>query len=142
MNKQSTALLGIAGVAALAAGFALNVSAQEPRDPALQAEIDLLVAEGDIVYHSVGCSGCHGANGEGANGPPFVGNTTLESAGAIIAQMLFPDQEHDPMPAFGHLEDRQLAAVATYIRNSWGNNYGIARETSVAFQRNAVAGGD
>jgi len=46
------------------------------------------------------------------------------------------------MPAFPNLTDREIAAVATYIRNSWGNEYGIAREASVAFARRAMGGGD
>jgi len=29
-----------------------------------------------------------------------------------------------PMPAFGQLSDEEVAAVATYIRNSWGNKFG------------------
>jgi mono/diheme cytochrome c family protein len=36
------------------------------------------------------------------------------------------------MPAFDTLTDRQIAAVATYIRNSFGNSYGIATEDEVA----------
>ncbi len=28
------------------------------------------------------------------------------------------------MPPFGHLADDMIAAIATYVRNSWSNAYG------------------
>jgi hypothetical protein len=37
------------------------------------------------------------------------------------------------MPAFGQkLNDREIAAVATYIRNSWGNHFGPVSANTVA----------
>ena len=39
------------------------------------------------------------------------------------------------MPPFTNLTDREIAAVATYIRNSFGNNYGIATVEEVAKNR-------
>jgi len=39
------------------------------------------------------------------------------------------------MPPFDSLTDREIAAVATYIRNSFGNNHGIATEEEVAENR-------
>ena len=139
MNKRSTALLGIAGVVALAAGLSFNAYAQADPDPVLFAA---LMEEGDDVYHTVGCSGCHANDGTGGNGPSFIGNETLNTAGAVIAQILQPDEEHGTMPAFPNLTDREIAAVATYIRNSWGNTYGIAFESSAAFARRALEGSD
>lgn len=139
MNKRSTALLGFAGVAALAAGLSFNAYAQADPDPVLFAA---LMEEGEVVFTTVGCSACHGSDGTGREGPGFIGNEFLDTAGAIIAQILQPDEEHGTMPAFPNLTDREIAAVATYIRNSWGNTYGIARESSAAFARRALEGGD
>jgi mono/diheme cytochrome c family protein len=39
------------------------------------------------------------------------------------------------MPPFNGLSDRQVAAVATYIRNSWGNEFGIVTEAQIAAYR-------
>jgi mono/diheme cytochrome c family protein len=137
--RKLTSLLGTLGATGIVAiGCSMTANAQADADAELLAA---LMEEGDEVFHSVGCSGCHGNNGEGGNGPSFVSNTYLERAGAVIAQILFPDTEHGTMPAFTHLSNREISAVATYIRNSWGNGYGIARESSVEFQRNAVGGG-
>ena len=38
------------------------------------------------------------------------------------------------MPSFGYrLSDRQLAAVVTYIRNSWGNSWGKSGHGTLPF---------
>jgi mono/diheme cytochrome c family protein len=40
------------------------------------------------------------------------------------------------MPGFGAaLSDREVAAVATYVRNSFGNEYGIVGEEAAAADR-------
>jgi mono/diheme cytochrome c family protein len=40
------------------------------------------------------------------------------------------------MPAFAaDLDNWQVAAVATFVRNSWGNEYGLVREEWVANRR-------
>ena len=140
MKKLLHAIAAIGGAVTIAAsGYVSTANAQADPDPALFAA---LMEEGDTVFRTVGCSACHGNNGEGGNGPSFIGNDALDTAGAVIAQILQPDEDHGVMPAFPHLTDREIAAVATYVRNSWGNAYGIARETSVAFARRALAGGD
>ena len=40
------------------------------------------------------------------------------------------------MPAWGPvMDDREIAVVATYIRNSWGNGFGIVAESAVTIRR-------
>ena len=40
------------------------------------------------------------------------------------------------MTAFGeHLDDAQIAAIATFVRNSWGNDYGPVTPDEVAAAR-------
>ncbi len=40
------------------------------------------------------------------------------------------------MPGFGgQLDDQKVAAVATYIRNSWGNDFGPVTPAEVAAKR-------
>jgi mono/diheme cytochrome c family protein len=44
------------------------------------------------------------------------------------------------MPAFDwRLEDAQVAAVLTYIRNNWGNAAGSVSASAVASQRASLA---
>jgi mono/diheme cytochrome c family protein len=102
-------------------------------DPA--AVLAALVDEGDGIFHSVGCSGCHGANGQGGAGPELAGNQALSSQAHVISMVLFGNQEHG-MPGFANrLDDHEVAAVGTYIRNSWGNSFGIVRESAVTTRR-------
>jgi len=103
----------------------------EADDAALMAA---LMEEGETNY-SRNCSGCHGREGGGGVGPALAGNSFLSSSGAIVGQILVGNPEHG-MPAFaGDLNDREIASIATYVRNSWGNDYGIVRETAVAIRR-------
>jgi mono/diheme cytochrome c family protein len=112
-------------------GYTYSASAQDA-DAALVAE---LIVEGDEIFHSVGCSGCHGAEGGGGAGPELAGNSALSSAGHVISMVLYGNEEHGMPPFISRLTDREIAAVGTYIRNSWGNSFGIVREASVGPRR-------
>ena len=92
------------------------------------------MADGQKVYRSA-CIACHEVDGSGAPRiyPPLPGNANLQSAIAastlrIIldgAQTLTTPRAPNPgsMPAYADkLSDQQIADVATYIRNSWGNS--------------------
>ena len=96
----------------------------------------ILIAEGASVYRNR-CSKCHGRNGEGQwhghdAAPRLDGNFARLSVREIVVQII---QGGSYMPPFASLTDRQIAAVATYIRNSFGNNLGIATEKEVAKYR-------
>jgi mono/diheme cytochrome c family protein len=97
-------------------------------DPALMRA---LMSEGQTVF-SRNCARCHGADGEGGEGPRFIGYDRLSFAGVIISQVINGGAYMPPFPA---LSDRQIAAVATYIRNSFGNEFGIVTEDQVATRR-------
>ncbi len=85
---------------------------------------------GKQVFSSAGCSGCHGQNGKGSMGPGLAGNTNLSSAEHVVNQILHGGAK---MPAFqGQLSNAEIAAVAGYVRNSWGNNYGDVSAQKVA----------
>jgi mono/diheme cytochrome c family protein len=84
------------------------------------------------------CAACHGANGEGADAGggvayvPLAGNrkVLLESPTNLV-RIIFnggfpPTTAGNPrpfgMPPFGQvLKDEEIAAVASYVRNAWGN---------------------
>lgn len=89
--------------------------------------------DGAAVYDSAGCSGCHGANGEGGVGPALAGNLNLRDGTAVIGQIV---SGGEVMPAFVDILDSdQIAAVATYVRNSWGNDFGEVTAADVASYR-------
>lgn len=92
-----------------------------------------LLKEGAQIY-TAQCAVCHQANGRGnpPNYPPLAGNQsiTMEAAYNPIRIVLNggypPSTAGNPspvgMPPFAQaLSDREIAAVVTYIRMSWGN---------------------
>lgn len=94
----------------------------------LGADFLAVMEEGQQVFRHI-CATCHGSGGEGAIGIRLIGNkllaNELEIAGAIIRGQGY-------MPALGgQLTDAELAAALTYIRNSWGNQYGPVSEDTV-----------
>jgi mono/diheme cytochrome c family protein len=96
------------------------------------APSERVMAIGGKIYEQQ-CALCHGDKGQGAASawPPLAGNTSvLADSPANIVQTILkggyaPVTESTPrphgMPPFHALNDTDVAAVATYIRNSWGN---------------------
>ncbi len=80
-----------------------------------------LMAAGAKVFAST-CAACHGAEGQGAFGTKLEGFDRLANAPALLSTII---HGLNSMPALGgQFNDEQVAAVATYVRNSWGNSYG------------------
>ena len=93
-----------------------------------------LVAEGGPLF-ARNCAVCHGNAGQGDIGPKLAGDPFVNSAGAVIAQILHGAEEHGMPPFQEALNDRQIAAIATYVRNSWGNTAGPVLPEEVARTR-------
>jgi mono/diheme cytochrome c family protein len=90
---------------------------------------------GERLFDQVGCAGCHGSQGGGGVGPPLAGNIALSNQQYVLTQILFGG---GGMPAFGdRLNDREVADVASYVRNAWGNDYGAVRVGNASSQRQA-----
>lgn len=125
------------GLAAIVATGLLSVGSAGAQELANDEEsLALLVEEGETVYGNY-CAACHGAEGEGGGGPALADSSFVESRSAVIYQVLFGAMDHG-MPAFAStLSDQQIAAVSTYIRNSWENEYGIVLPRSVEMRRGA-----
>lgn len=90
--------------------------------PALTADRTQQIRQGEEVY-TLNCSRCHVPNGEGYRDifPPLAGNpiVTLHDSQPLIEVVKYG---RGSMPAFRNtLDTDELAAVLTYIRNSWGN---------------------
>ncbi len=84
-----------------------------------------LEARGAKVY-AANCAACHQANGKGAgpikalDGDPKV----LDADHSVQLHVLLNGQNNGAMPSWKQLSDTDLAAVATYTKNSWSNKTG------------------
>jgi cytochrome c553 len=87
-----------------------------------------VTSEGQGLYLS-NCAGCHQMNGEGLQGkiPALAQNGSVTAAGPdniikVVLGGLYANANYGPMPAFAAaLSDEQIAAIANYVRASWGN---------------------
>lgn len=78
------------------------------------------------------CAACHGEEGQGGFGPMLAGNDALDDDAFVIGRIL---RGNGGMPAFNGLPDEEVAAIGTYIRSSWGNDFGPVSAEEVASQR-------
>lgn len=111
----------------LAAAFALSTPITQAQEPASAAASELaeLVTQGEPIF-AANCKSCHGAAGGGFVGPKLVGNDRIANADFVVRQITRGGSD---MPAFGkRLTPEEVRAVGTYIRNSWGNAYGVLPE--------------
>jgi len=93
-------------------------------DPNRTWELAELKERGAKVY-AANCQACHQANGQGVKGafPALDGSAVVLDKAQQIAIML---NGKGAMPTWKTLSDVELAAVATYVKNSWGNSAGSA----------------
>jgi len=113
-------------------GAAGTVARQPVPAPSEAVKAQLVLGEKLYERH---CASCHQADGSGAAPayPPLAGNRALTTPSAVNTIRVVlnggfaPGTAGNPrpygMPPFSHaLDDAEVAAVATYIRASWGNN--------------------
>lgn len=84
------------------------------------------------------CVGCHGPNGEGGIGFRLDGNPIAEFSSGVVEMILEGNMNHG-MPPFNALSDDVIAAIATYVRNSWSNSFGLVEPAIVAEIRASIA---
>ncbi len=87
------------------------------------------------------CAGCHGSDGKGVNrmGPPLAGSEWVTDNETRLALIILHGMEgpleiagktYDApeilpvMPSHSTMDDGNIAAILTYIRNEWGNQAG------------------
>jgi mono/diheme cytochrome c family protein len=93
-------------------------------------------SHGAEIYVRANCSACHGGLGYGGAGPRFRNDKLLSADTYVVGQILMG---RGIMPAFkDRLSDEEIAAVATYIRTSWGNDFGPVSSTRVAEIRKSM----
>ncbi len=108
-----------------------------------------VLKEGQRIYEKY-CVDCHRADGQGYPPayPPLAGNRalTLDIALNPIRMVLNggypPGTQGNPrpygMPPFAHeLDDAEVAAVVSYMRNAWGNKAGLVSPLEVSRYRGA-----
>jgi mono/diheme cytochrome c family protein len=108
-----------------------------------------LMRDGETLYN-VNCGTCHQPDGVGAlsedAGAKLVGNPMVQANnpaslinvilyGPHLAKLSGPKRWKD-MPEFGSkLADEEIAAIASYVRNAWGNTGGTVTQEQVSKQR-------
>lgn len=109
-----------------------EVPSSEPVAASEQPDLQALLEQGQEIY-AASCAGCHGPDGEGGFGPAHAGNANLADTEFVVGRILNGQGE---MPVWGtRLSDEEIAAVATYLRNTWGNDFGAVSPAEVAAQR-------
>ena len=111
------------------AEYLKSVPSSRPKEP---YDVEpAAMARGGVVFTQT-CVLCHAERGDDRRiGPFFGGDTVINSRDptTVLRVILEGAQAYAPkgeepaysMPAFAWLSDGQVADVATYIRNSWGN---------------------
>ncbi|RIH87543.1 c-type cytochrome [Calidithermus roseus] len=130
---------GVGGVWFLVSPYGVAIKPPQPSPAATPATPEPMVAAaqnpelmraGEAAFKA-NCAMCHGEQGRG--NPALAENRKLQDADFVIRQVLRGSRY---MPAFGdRLSDREIAAIITFIRNSWGNNYGTVTEGMVKTRR-------
>jgi mono/diheme cytochrome c family protein len=149
VEKPDQVVPGSPTAAKLAAAPAVDTSAIDAA-PAADEPIDPAVMAIGKVQFMV-CAACHGQNGEGGPiAPPLAGSDWVTGPvsnliriqlrglqGPITVsgkQYNFPA----PMAALAYQTDEQVAAVLTYVRNSFGNKASAVKPEQVAALRSEV----
>ena len=109
-----------------------------------------LVQAGQAIYVD-NCSACHRSNGEGTPGtfPSLKGNTTVQDRDPTTIIRVILDGVHAvatdarptplAMPSFSwKLSDEQIAAVASYVRSTWGNAASPVSQSEVQSMRKVL----
>ena len=118
--------------------------------PAADSPIDPSVMEVGKAQFMV-CMACHGANGEGGPvGPPLAGSDWVKGPVSNLIRIqlrglngpITVSGKHynfpAPMAPLSYQEDAQIAAVLTYVRNSFGNKAGPVLPEQVKMLRSEV----
>jgi mono/diheme cytochrome c family protein len=120
--------------------------------PTPVAASDPRMQVGEAIYVDT-CSACHTRSGDGIEHifPRLAGSAVVkqDDPTTLIRIILIGVQgagtdvapTSPAMPSFGYrLDDNQVAAVVTYIRNSWGNAASVVDADAVKALRSHVAG--
>ena len=106
-------------------------------DPNKQWDVKELVARGEKVY-AANCVACHQAQGQGTpamKAPALAGNKMVVGAEQGAIDTVLHGRPNTAMQSFKQLSDTEIAAVVTYVRNSWGNKGSDVQPAEVKARR-------
>ena len=107
-------------------------------DPNKQWDAKELIARGEKVYAST-CVACHQAQGQGTpamKAPALAGNKVVTGAEPPVIDTVMNGRPNTAMQAFkATLSDTEVAAVISYVRNSWGNKASDVQPAEVKARR-------
>jgi mono/diheme cytochrome c family protein len=111
-------------LAASLIGAAITSARAEPTDLRFSNPARFMPQSGEALYADI-CQGCHMPGGVGAVGagtyPALARNPKLAAAGYVLSLVI---NGRKGMPPFGGLlTDQQIAAVVTYVRTHFGNEF-------------------
>jgi cytochrome c6 len=114
----------------LCLGWLVEAAAQEKPE---------LFQQGQEIFQST-CADCHRSNGEGLPDvfPALKGNALVLGDPATVIQTILAGRKGKigTMPSWkDKLTDPQIAALATFIRNNWGNQASAVTSELVAKNR-------
>jgi mono/diheme cytochrome c family protein len=117
-----------------------NDNRTNPQPQRLDANV---AKSGEAIYLDQ-CAACHRSTGEGVPGyfPPLKGSANAQQHDpTTVLRLILEGARSVPtdlrptplsMPAFDwKLSDEQIAAVASYVRNSWGNSAPVVNSSQV-----------
>jgi mono/diheme cytochrome c family protein len=149
--SHSTSKMADEDIAAIATYLKDGDTGESAADPAAIAANDNAMRAGAAIYKDA-CAVCHKDAGTGevhlfprlagsalvqSDDPTTLARVVLQGTRAVSTS----DAQTAPaMPAFNwRLNDGQVAAVLTYIRNSWGNVASAVSASAIANRREALA---
>jgi nitrite reductase (NO-forming)/hydroxylamine reductase len=103
---------------------------------------------GEQLY-AQNCAACHQPNGQGLKGafPPLAKSDYIARDPSVLIDVTLKGRQgkmvvngveyNNVMPAMSHLSDKDLAAIITYVLNSWDNPGGTVQMRRVAEYRKA-----
>ena len=122
--RALTRLHVLLALAASLFGAAITSARSEQADPRFSNPTRFMPQTGEALYADI-CQGCHMPGGVGAVGagsyPALAKNPKLAVAGYVLSMVI---NGRKGMPPFGgQLTDQQVAAVVTYVRTHFGNEF-------------------
>ncbi len=144
--------IGIGAVIGVIAFLIINVAvgrdivpgpARAREQPAVAAPVQEAAVDPAALY-ATNCGACHQANGEGLPGtfPPLAGSSWVTGDPETLIRIMVAgvggpievggQTYNSAMPPQGHLNDEQMAAIATHVRSSFGNQAGAVEPDLVA----------
>ena len=133
-----------------------HVSEKTTANDAAGSSVDpKVLAKGKKLFNTPGaCVTCHQANGQGlvaANFPPLIGSEWVTGSEEVVVRIVLnglqgpitvAGKEYGLVPMVPTIwiswTDEQIAAVITYIRNSWGNHASLVTPKTVKRIRKEV----